>query len=112
MYRYAHARFKLSRVHSILIFPGTLSDLEAVEHDPEIREPDSIYMTVPPSMPRLLDLPLPPSSSPSKDSSLYLSNQESSALPLAPVYPGSRFPTDDTGILASTLPRSRMLIYD
>jgi hypothetical protein len=41
-----------------------LSDLEAVAHDPGIRDFDTIYMTVPPSMPRLLDLPFPPSSSP------------------------------------------------
>jgi hypothetical protein len=41
-----------------------LSDLEAVAHDPGIRDFDTIYMTVPPSMPRLLDIPFPPSSSP------------------------------------------------
>jgi hypothetical protein len=62
-----------------------LSDLEAVAHDPGIRDFDTIYMmTVPPSMPRLLDLPFPPSSSPC-------------------------CPTN-TGMLAPILPRSCMLI--
>ena len=58
------------------------SDQEAVAHDPEVREFDSIYMTVPTSTPRLLDLPLPPSSSPSDDSSLYLGHQECYTIPL------------------------------
>jgi hypothetical protein len=61
-----------------------LSDLEAVAHDPGIRDFDTIYMTVPPSMPCLLDLPFPPSSSPC-------------------------CPTNTT-MLAPILPRSRMLI--
>jgi hypothetical protein len=86
------------------------SDLEAVAHDPGILEFDSIYMIVPPSMPRLLDLPLPPSSSPSNDSSLYLSHQESSTIPLAPADSGSRCPTNP-GMLEPILPQSRMLIF-
>ena len=93
----------------VCLYIWALSDLEAVAHrdDPGILEFDSIYMTVPSSMPRLLDLPLPPSSSPSNDSSLYLSNQECSALPLASSDSGS-CPTNP-GMPAPILPRSRMI---
>jgi len=94
----------------VRLYIRAVLDLEAVAHDPEIREFDSIYMTVPPSMPCLLDLPLPPSSSPSNDSSLYSNNQECSAIPLASADSGSRCPTD-TGMLAPILPRPRKLIY-
>jgi hypothetical protein len=94
----------------VCLYIRALSDLEAVAHDPGLREFSSIHMTVPPSMPRLLDLPLPPSSSPSNDSSLYLSNQECSTIPLASGDSGSCCPTN-TGILAPILPRSCMLIY-
>ncbi|KAF8502910.1 hypothetical protein F5888DRAFT_1668085 [Russula emetica] len=66
----------------------------AVAHDPGIREFDSIYMTVPPSMPRLIDVPLPPSSSPSNDSSLYINHQECPPIPLASADSGSCYPTD------------------
>ena len=52
----------------VCLYIRALSDLKAVAHDPGILEFDSIFMTVPPSMSRLLDLPLPPSS-PSNDSS-------------------------------------------
>jgi hypothetical protein len=94
----------------VFLYIRALSDLEAVGHEPGIRESDSIYMTVPPSMPRLLDLPLPPSSSPSNDSSLYLSHQEYSTIPPASADSGSCCPTN-TGMLAPILPRSRMLMY-
>jgi hypothetical protein len=94
----------------VCLYIPALSDLEAVAHDPGIREFDSIYMTVPPSMPRLLDLPLPPSSSPSNDSSLYLSNQECPTIPFASADSGSCRPID-IGILARILPRSCILIY-
>jgi hypothetical protein len=64
-------------------------------------------MTAPPSLPSLpclLDLPLPSSSSPSDDSSFYLYNQERSTTPLASGDSGSCCPTN-TGILAPILPR-------
>jgi hypothetical protein len=93
----------------VCLYIRALSDLEAVAHDPGIREFDSIYMTVPSSMPRLLDLPLPPSS-PSNDSSLYLSHKDCPTIPLASADPGSCYPRN-TGILAPILPRSRMLMY-
>jgi chromosome segregation ATPase len=85
-----------------------LSDREAVVHDPGIQESDSIYMTVPPSMPCLLDLPLPPSSSPSNDSSLYLSHHEYSTIPFASTNSGSGSccPTN-TGMLAPISCQSR-----
>jgi hypothetical protein len=94
----------------VFLYIRVLSDLEAVAHDPGILEFDSIYMTVSPSMPRLLDLPLPPSSSPSDDNSLYLSHHECSTIPLASADPGSCCPTN-TGMLVPILPRSHMLIY-
>ncbi|KAF8502908.1 hypothetical protein F5888DRAFT_1123729 [Russula emetica] len=50
------------------------TDLGAVAHDPGIREFDSIYMTVPPSMPRLID--------------------ECPPIPLASADSGSCYPTD------------------
>jgi hypothetical protein len=51
--------------------------------DPGIRDSESVYMTVPSSMPRLFDLSLPPSSLPTSDGSLYLSYPNCSAIPLA-----------------------------
>jgi hypothetical protein len=94
----------------VYLYIRALSDLEAVAHDPGIQDSDSIYMTVPASMSCLLDLPLPPSSSPSNDSSLYLSHQECSTMPLASADSGSCYPTNIC-MLAPILPRSRMLIY-
>jgi hypothetical protein len=88
----------------VCLYIWALSDLdsEGIAHDPEF---DSIYMTVPPSMPRLLDLPLPPSSSPSNDSSLFLSYQGCSTIPPACADSGSCCPID-AGMLVSTLPQS------
>ena len=77
----------------VCLYIRASSDLETVAHDPGPRDPDSFYMTVPASMPCLLDLPLPPSS-PSNDSSLYLSHQECSTVPLAFANPGSCCPTN------------------
>ena len=94
----------------VCLYIPALLDLEAVAHDPGIREFNSIYMTAPPSMPRLLDLPLPPSSSPSDDNSLYLSHQECPAIPVASADSGPCCPTN-IGLLASNLPQSRILIY-
>ena len=94
----------------VCLYIRALSDLEGVAHNSGIQDFDSFYMTVPSSMPRLLDLPLPPSSSPFNDSSLYLSHHEFSTVPLAAVDSGSCCPTY-TGILAPILPRSRMLTY-
>ena len=96
----------------VCLYIRALSDLEAVAHDPGIQESDSIYMTVPPSMPCLSDLPLPPSSSSSNDSSLYLSHQEYSTIPSASADSGSGSCCPaNTGMVAPILPRSRMLIY-
>ncbi len=91
----------------VCLYIRALSDLEAFAHDPGILEVNSIYMIVPPSMPRLLDLPLPPSSSPSNDSSLYLSNQECSTIPLASVDSGTCCPTN-TGMLAVEIELARV----
>ena len=53
-------------------------DVEAItyEHEVKLQDSDSIYMTIPPLLPRLLDLPLPFPSSPfNSSSSLYLDDQ-------------------------------------
>ena len=84
----------------VYLYVRALSDLEAVAHDPEFREFDSINMIVPPSMPRLLDLSLPPSSSPSNDSSLYLNQPECSTIPLVSADTGLCCPTE-TGMFAT-----------
>ncbi len=57
--------------YSAYIFK-VVSDFEAFTYDSDLQDSGSIYMTVPPLFPRLLDLSLPPPSSQS-DPSLYLS---------------------------------------
>jgi hypothetical protein len=84
------------------LYVRALSDLEAVARGPEIQDSDSIYMTVPPSMPRLLDLSLPPSS-PSDDNSLYSNYQGCCAKPLTSTHSGSCCPTDP-GMLSLIYP--------
>jgi len=56
------------------------SGFETITNNADLHVSDSIYMTVPPSLPCLLDLSLPPSSSQYSDSSLYFSHQKFSAM--------------------------------
>ena len=75
---------------------------------PDIQDSDSIYMTISPSDPRLLDLSLPPSL-PSSDS-FYSSYQQCRAVP--PANTDSRsLHALHTGILAPVLRQFRMLTY-
>ena len=108
MYKYARSWFMPSRM---LIYISVLSDPEDIPHGPGIQGFDSIYITVPPSMPHLLESSLPPSSPPSQanDSSLYLSYWKCSTKPLASADSGSFSPTD-TGMLAPISLRSHMFI--
>ncbi|KAI0247774.1 hypothetical protein BJV78DRAFT_1242493 [Lactifluus subvellereus] len=63
--------------NSRLICPGD-TDLEAIMHRADIPTLDSIYMTIPSSLSFLLDSSLPPSSSQSSDTSLYIYHRETS----------------------------------
>ncbi|KAI0247768.1 hypothetical protein BJV78DRAFT_890530 [Lactifluus subvellereus] len=63
--------------NSRLICPGD-TDFEAIMHRADIPTLDSIYMTIPSSLSFLLDSSLPPSSSQSSDTSLYIYHREAS----------------------------------
>jgi hypothetical protein len=58
---------------------SNLSDFETISPAADIQACDSIYITASPSLPWLLDMSLPPSSSQPTNDSLYLSNQACSA---------------------------------
>ena len=85
-------------------------DPEGTTHNPDIQDSasDSIYMTVSPSVPRLLDLSLPPSL-PSSDS-FYSIHQKCSAT-LHDSAHSRLFRARRAGMLASVLPRFPILIY-
>jgi hypothetical protein len=78
------------------------SDLEASTRSTDLQTSDSIYMTVPSSLPCLLNLSLPHSSLQSSDISPYISDETWSAPPPAYIDSCSPFHAD-TGILALRL---------
>jgi hypothetical protein len=103
-HRYARAYSTPSRCSciSLPLDPG------GTTRNPDIQDSDSIYMTVSSSVPRLLDLSLPPSLSSSD--SFYLSYQK--CREMLPANTDSRsLRALHTGILAPVLRRFHMLTY-
>ena len=101
-HRYARA-YSTPLVCSCISLP---LDPEGAIHNPDTQDSDFIYKTVSPSIPRLLNLFLPPSLSSSD--SFYLRYQKCRAM--LPANTDSRsLRTLHTGILAPVLRRFRML---